>query len=122
MDGNIINAFLTLSTIVVAIGILMYILKKTSKNKSIKDELIEMKVLSKMALNQKNQVYIVQVGNKRLVLGVSDSGIRNLSELSFANNTETQDIPNHIISKKLVNDDSLSFKSFLKSAFTSQAN
>ncbi|GAB1371701.1 hypothetical protein MASR1M45_17630 [Candidatus Kapaibacterium sp.] len=125
MDGYILNAFFTLAVVVAAFGALLFILKKTQLSKKSKDSDIEMKIISKMALNQKNQLYIVQIADKKLLLGVSDSGIRNLSQLSFANNTDIPQNVSTLSTSKNVNDyedDSLSFKSFVKSTFKIRAN
>lgn len=125
MDGYILNAFFTLAVVVAAFGAMLFILKKTQLSKKSKDSDIEMKIISKMALNQKNQLYIVQIADKKLLLGVSDSGIRNLSQLSFANNTDIPQNVSTVSTSKNVNDyedDSLSFKSFVKSTFKIRAN
>lgn len=123
MDGNIINSFLMLLFVVAVIGVAMHLLKKTSKKSMLLDESLEMKILSKLALNQKNQLYIVQVGDKRLLLGVSENGVRSLSEISDDNKLEINKLSSDInLSNSKISDDNLSFKAFLKSTFKSQSN
>lgn len=127
MDGSILNAFATLSTVVAALGVLLYIVKRAVKIKNSKDQILDMKVLSRMPLNQKNQLYIVQAGNKKLLLGVSDTGIRNLSEIDdeipyeIPKNTPP---PKQTVSKVKEPEaiDNLSFRSFLKSTFSTANN
>ena len=128
MDGNILNAFATLSLVVVALGVLLFILKKTALSKNTKEQIFDMKVLSKMQLNPKNHLYIVQAGEKRLLIGVSETGITPLSELSDVTtgaelnlNQAFSAIPK-TITKTNATDNSLSFKSFLKSTFSVGAN
>lgn len=128
MDGNILNAFATLSLVVVALGVLLFILKKTALTKSAKEQIFDMKVLSKMQLNPKNHLYIVQAGEKRLLIGVSETGITPLSELSDVttgaeiNLNQAFSAPNKTTTKTKATDNSLSFKSFLKSTFSVGAN
>ncbi len=121
MDSSILNAFFTLLLIVALIGFLTFILKKTTKNKNFKDEFTEMKVLSKMALNQKNHLYIVQIANKRLLLGVSENNINTLSEFDINHSNEKIELKLNQ-NKKITLEESLSFKSFLKSTFSNQKN
>lgn len=128
MDGNILNAFATLSLVVVALGALLLVVKKTTLNKASKDQILDMKILSKMQLNPKNHLYVVQAGDKRLLLGVSESGIRSLSELSDVISSptivnKTMPIQQATNPKSIIsNDESLSFKSFLKSTFSVKAS
>jgi flagellar biogenesis protein FliO len=128
MDGNILNAFATLSLVVVALGVFLFILKKTALAKTAKEQILDMKVLSKMQLNPKNHLYVVQAGDKRLLLGVSETGITSLSELSnvssVAENVSVPAFssPKIVTSKPKTIDNSLSFKSFLKSTFSVGAN
>jgi flagellar biosynthetic protein FliO len=122
MDGSILNAFGTLSIVVVALGALLYLVKKTAQKKISNGQLLDMKILSRMNLNAKNHLYIVQAGDKKLLLGVSESGIRNLTELNdnissnenYVNDLKKMDSKSNLIN----NDDSLSFRSFIKSTFS----
>ncbi|MBX3044529.1 MAG: flagellar biosynthetic protein FliO [Candidatus Kapabacteria bacterium] len=120
MDGNILNAFATLSLVVVALGVLLFIVRKFVNGKNQKDQILDMKIISKMQLNPKNQLYVVQAGNKKLLLGVSESGIRNLTDLGIEDipkvNTVEPKPVNHT-SKVDVASDNLSFTTFLKSTF-----
>lgn len=120
MDGNVISAFLTMSIIVAILGGMLYFLKKTALKKNIKDHSIDMKILSRMSLNAKNHLFVVQAGEKRLLLGVSETGIRNLTEIDSENkiapSINIPEIKQHNSLKN--NNKNLSFTSFLKSTFS----
>jgi flagellar biogenesis protein FliO len=53
MDGEILKAFSTLSLVVVALGVLLYIVKRFVNTKTAKEQLLDMKILSRMQLNPK---------------------------------------------------------------------
>ncbi|MFA5512856.1 MAG: flagellar biosynthetic protein FliO [Candidatus Kapaibacterium sp.] len=122
MDSYIINAFGTLSIVVIALAGLLFLLKKTAGSKFAKNQIADMKVLSKLSLNPKNHLFIVQAEGKKLLLGVSESGIRTLSELGngieekkYNKDTESEQEYSH---DKIKSVENLSFSSFIKSTFS----
>lgn len=140
-DGNLLNAFLTLAVSVAAIGGLFYLLKKVSRKSKSKNNDIDFEILSKIPLQGKSSLFAVRVGNKKILLGVSDQNISMIGELpsNDKKNKSIQQpkiksddpiIKNNIDAlKKAYNqmpeqesidqddDVSLSFGSFLKSTF-----
>ena len=130
MDAQpIIKAVVTLLGSFALIVVLYFVIKRyANKVKTIKST-ASMEILSKIGLPPKGYLYIVQVANKKLLLGVTEKSINTLAELSDTNSiiSQSEDIPegfqdidmanfvpevNKAYSKK-----ELGFKSFVKSVF-----
>ena len=133
-DSNILNAFLSLSFLVLLLGGILFALKYLAKkrNKSTSDTQLE--VISRVSLQPKTHMYIVKVGNKKLLIGATDNSISTLADLSekkqiskseeasLDKNLQTMLKRNSVKTDKVQPtaqpSQSLSFKSFLKSTLS----
>mgnify|MGYP001105930383 CR=1 FL=1 len=130
MDASILQSLLILSAcIVVLFGISNY-LKKINKNRIANLADFEGKIISRIPLMKNTFLYIVQIGNRTFLLGASDKSVTLISELK-PSQTENNisDFPNPSytnVPKKVKTieelqnqpQNDLSFRSFLKSAFS----
>ena len=131
-DATIIKTFLTLSSVVALLAVILFVIKKYSKKNKENINTLDLKVISRTTLQPKTHVYIVKAGLKTLLLGVSDHNISTLADLS--ENIENKDtlptkqlaLPNQnmYLKNKLETDKynpnadvSTSFVAFLQSRF-----
>jgi flagellar biogenesis protein FliO len=132
MDGNLLNSFIFLSLIILVLLIISLYLKKFSTKKYSQLGIHNGKVISKISLSRNAFLFTVKVGERIFLIGVTDKNITLISELT-ENNSNTflskSDFPNpSYVSNKQSNkqvenipvttEDNLSFKAFLKSAFS----
>jgi len=83
MDGTIIKSFAILLGSVALVYLVLFTLKKFSKKfTSNSDNPNRLKILSKLSLQPKNQLFIVEADGKTLLIGVSEKCINTLAELS----------------------------------------
>lgn len=82
MSPEILQAFLTLSLIVLALGGVLLLVKKfVKKTKSVKGS-FGIQVVSKTALSPKNSLFVIKVEDKTLLIGATDHNITTLKDLS----------------------------------------
>ncbi len=132
MDGNLLNSFIFLSLIILVLFIISLYLKKFSTKKYSQLGTHHGKVISKISLSRNASLFTFKVGERIFLIGVTDKNIALISELT-ENNSNTflskSDFPNpSYVSNKQSNkqvenipvttEDNLSFKAFLKSAFS----
>lgn len=115
-ENAIIETFLTLLAAVAVLGIILYFVKKYGNKINSDSNQIELKILAKMPIPPKNNLYVVRAGNKTLLIGASDKSISTLSELEDnSSNKKIKSTPK-IDSKSIDSPiDDLSFANFLKS-------
>lgn len=82
MDATILKAFSLLALCVGGIGVLFYFLRKYSSKLTRNNNTTEMKVTGKLSLMPKSHLFIVKVGDRDLLLGVTDGSINTLAELT----------------------------------------
>ncbi len=126
-DGNILRAFATLGLLVSLFGVLFWLIKKYTAKSKKKSSGISLEILSRMALQPKNQLFVIKAGDKTLLLGVSEKSINTLADLS-SNVPSTQTFDNVLMQTQNKNtnsnqiqnidENSLSFKSFLMSTLS----
>ncbi len=130
MDSSILNSLLILSAcVIVLFGISNYLKKINKKNLGNLGD-YEGKILSRIPLMKNSFLYIVKIGNRTFLLGASDKSVSLISELK-PNQSEVgaAEFPNHsyaTTTKKVQtieevqnnNPNDLSFRAFLKSAFS----
>lgn len=129
MDQSILNSFLVLAAFIVLLFLLSLYLKKLQKNKFKKIGNYEGKVVGRIPLTQKASLYLVKVGEQTFLIGLAEKNITLISELK-STEQESLDLLNYTnkIQKaaneskidlvKPIENQSLSFSSFLKSAFS----
>ena len=129
MDQSILNSFLVLSAFIVVLFLLSLYLKKLQRDKFKKIGNYEGKVIGRIPLTQKATLYIVKVAQQTFLIGLSDKNITLISEITPSeqesyelSNTSYKSakktIQNNIDLVKPIENQSLSFSSFLKSAFS----
>ncbi|MBE2188147.1 MAG: FliO/MopB family protein [Desulfobulbaceae bacterium] len=129
MDGSILNTFITLIVAVAILGVLLLFVKRYASKFKSNLSPIDLKVLSKVSLQPKNHLFVVQAGTRVLLLGVTDKSITPIADLTgkIDKNTEASAV-NQI--KKQVRDsrnqtepdDDLSFKAFIRNVLKKQSN
>ncbi len=82
MDPNVLNAFLTLSFIVVGLTVVLIIVKRYAAANTAKGDGPDIRVLHRLALQPKKSLCVVLVVDRILVLGLSDDSITTLAEIS----------------------------------------
>ncbi len=158
MDGAILQAFISLSILVLALCAIMFAIKKYAKKQnSKKDNMHNIQILSKTSILPKSHLFVVQADDRTLLLGAGENGVNLIADLSandqsksigksaFKSSADTYRLPtsvNKIASDRQKNavaratrsnptpvqrqltpeeiNKSLSFSSFLKSAFAKQ--
>lgn len=128
-EAAIMKAVLTLAISFIAIlGLYFLIRKYASKVGNIKSD-TNIDIISKISLPPKNFLYVVNIGNKKLLLGVNDKSVTTLADLSdvVAKNDTTDETVTE--SGNITTDDftmptrnnyqqkELGFSSFIKSIF-----
>lgn len=133
MEGTLIKTFLTLVAMVILLwGVLIFVRRYSSARMSggIGEQF---RVVSQLALQPKKGVYLLLVANKILVLGVADSSISTLAEITDPETVKTLSehqnrlnpfqmplgingkIASEVMGNAKNNTESLSFSQFLKS-------
>lgn len=84
MDPTLFKALLTLSGVVALMAALLYVVKKYTAQKSAGCDGAQFRVLGRVALQQKQGVYLLLVGDKLLVVGATDHAVSILSEIDDA--------------------------------------
>ena len=123
MDGNIIKAFLTLIGSVAILGILLIIVKKVTLQVKSRETGLNLKVTSKLGLGSKSQLFVVQVNNRSLLLGVTEKSINLIADVTDQENKTLLNPKAEIVKKEVkqdIKDQDLSFRAFLKSAVLRQ--
>lgn len=129
MDDAMIKAFVTLVAGVGALGAILYFVKKYSGKFRNDPENIGLEVISKVSLQPKSHLFVVKAKGKTLLLGATEHNVSILSELEGDAdlNGQMQRVKNKLAHSKQLSrensiskndDDSLSFTSFIKSAFS----
>lgn len=112
-DGTITQTFLTLFAAVAVLGAILLLIKKYGNKINNNSNLLELKILAKMPLPPKSNIYIIKAANKTLLIGTSDKNISTLAELDSDN---PQSVKKEIAKRKPeIEADNLSFTNFLKS-------
>jgi flagellar biogenesis protein FliO len=133
IDNNLMNAFLSMGAIVVLLLVILFVLKRIARKKQSGGASYDMKIVSRLPLQQKAQLLIVEAQGKNLLIGLTDQNVNLIANLSEDNdliskndsiekifpssNSRMQEtIKNAAKSSENLNND-LSFKAFLKSTF-----
>ncbi len=130
-DASLMKAFATLAGVVGFLGLILFVLKKViKKNKKIENQ-IDLQIISKISLQPKSHIYLIKAGEQTLLVGATDHNINTLADLSpnerpipsFTSETKRPSriqTPQAELTQDLEN--SLSFGSFIKSAFKRSVN
>lgn len=130
-EESVIKAFVVMFAAVAILGGLLYLLKRFAAKNNLNKNVPGIKVLSKVPLQSKASLFVIKVGDKTLLVGVSDRSISTLADLS--EETDSKSTAREELKKIKPSDlrkmqssrpaptgtdrNPLSFKSFLKSSF-----
>ncbi len=123
-ESSMTEAFVTLVVSVLIIGVLLYLVRKYANNIKSSSNQVEINVISKISLMPKHHLFVIKAGSKKLLVGVSEKGITPIADLTKALNDdkEASKVKEALkIRKGDFNEESLSFSSFIKSAFNRKA-
>jgi flagellar protein FliO/FliZ len=81
-DNNLLNAFFTMGAIVLILLTILIVLKRIARKKQSGGSTYDMKVVSRMPLQQKAQLAIVEVQGKKLLIGLTEQNVNLLADLS----------------------------------------
>ena len=83
MQEELLRAFGTLVFIVIALAVVLYFVKRYAARKQQGPvDGPDMRVLNRVNLQQRKQVYMLQVGRRVLIVGAAEQGINILSEIT----------------------------------------
>lgn len=83
LDGAILQVFISLTVLVVALsGILLTIKKYAKKNKKNSQQKHNIEILSKTSILPKSHLFVVQADDKTLLLGAGENGVNLIADLS----------------------------------------
>ena len=132
MEELLIKSFSTLIFASLGLGLILYFVKKKLGKNVDKSSGMTLKVVSRLNLAPKSSLQIIKVGDRNLLIGVTDKEINLIADLTekqtqspkLSNNDQFQSLVKNFaktpINKKLKEDldDDLSFGAFIKSAFS----
>lgn len=122
---DFLTSLLTLSAFLVVIILFSVFVRRFVSERKIGEIGLKFKILGKLPLNSKSQLYIVQIGNKYLLIGASENNVSALADLTkvvtFDNNSTFQAFQK--LTPQIINQpSSLSFKDFIKDIFKKSKN
>jgi len=134
VDNNLLNAFLSMGAIVLILIAILFVLKRIAKKKQIGGNNIDMKIVSRLQIQHKSQLAIVEVDGKKLLLGLTEQNVNLLADLSDdktfiekndtiekifpTSNAKLQESMKKVSKSNDNLSNDLSFSAFLKSTFT----
>lgn len=84
-DANIIKTFATLLAAVGCLGVILVIIKKlNARSKGINNS-VALKIISRIPLHSKSNLYIIKAGEKTLLIGATDQNVSTLADLTEEN-------------------------------------
>ncbi len=129
MEGSVLKAFAILIGIVAGLGLLLYLVKKFGQKYRDPENQIDLKVMARVPLQSKSNLYVVRVSGRTLLIGSSDSSINTLADLTEDFQNSSKKSPQRKLPQKEMEKmysqyrkqnpegDSLSFSNFIKSSF-----
>lgn len=117
-ESAIIETFITLAGAVAVLGLILFFVKKYTVKSRDESNAVELKILAKMPLPPKNNLYVIKAAGKTLLIGASEKSISTLSELDSDGKTIQSSAKSFKKSEKMLEqseEDALTFSSFLKS-------
>lgn len=89
LDGAIMQAFISLTVLVLALSIILLTIKKyAKKNKKNSQQKHNIQILSKTSILPKSHLFVVQADDKTLLLGAGDNGVNLIADLSEHGNED----------------------------------
>lgn len=122
---DFLTSLLTLSAFLVVIVFFSFLVRRYFSERKIGEIGFKFKVLGKLPLNSKSQLYIIQVGNRYLLIGASENNVSALADLTKVKTSDNNSTfqANQKFSSRITNQPtSLSFKDFIKDTFKKSKN
>jgi flagellar biosynthetic protein FliO len=82
MNEPILQAFLSMGLVVLALIAILYFLKKMAKNKNSKIHGSDLHVVSRVSIMPKSHLFVVKAEDKTLLLGATDHQISLIADLT----------------------------------------
>lgn len=82
IENPMLETFAILAAAVALLGIVLFLVKRYVAKVNNGTGVEQIKVISKVNLMPKNQIFIIEVNNKKLLIGVSEKNINLLKDLS----------------------------------------
>lgn len=124
-DVDFLTSIITLGAFLVLIVLFSFFIRRFVSERKIGEIGLKFKVLGKLPLNSKSQLYIIQIGNRYLLIGASENNVSALADLTKVitfDNSSTFKANQKLISQITNQPTSLSFKDFLKDTFKKSKN
>ncbi|MGQ9818488.1 MAG: flagellar biosynthetic protein FliO [Candidatus Kapaibacteriales bacterium] len=123
---NFLTSLLTIGTLLVFIVMFSFFIRRFTSERKIGEIGLKFKVLTKLPLNSKSQLFIIQIGNRYLLIGASENNVSALADLTKViphnENNSLLSINQNINSSSKNQPISLSFKDFIKDIFKKSKN
>lgn len=83
MDGAILQTFISLSVLVLALCAILFVLKRYSKKNNLKKNINHnIQIISKTSILPKSHLFVVKADDKTLLLGAGENGVNLIADLS----------------------------------------
>lgn len=128
MDWQLIQSFVIVLGFLLSVFFLSYYFKKNSLARRLNTLGTEFKIVTKIPLTNRTFLFIVQVGNHFLLLGVTENNISAIADVtkifrsSEIATERSKSSTTNSLQKKSSESIDFSFKNFLKETFKRQSN
>lgn len=124
-NTDFLQSILTISAFLVLIVLASIVIRRFVTERKIGNVGVRFKIISKLPLNSKSQLFIIQIGNRYLLIGASENNVSAIADLTkvinFENNSLMQ--ANQVgFTPPSSQSNSLSFKEFIKETFKKSKN
>lgn len=126
-DSPLFGSAVVMLLFIVVMGVLLLIVKKLAKNTKFNANTVPIKILSKLTIQPRVSLYVIQAGNKKVLIGVSDKSISALSDLDGTIETTSKESealaqlqaqnPENKLNLNISENEDVSFGSFIKSLY-----
>lgn len=129
-SSDIFQSVITIVVFLLIFVFLSILLKRFYSNRKISELGIEFKILGKLSLTHKATLFIVQIGSRILLLGVSENSVSTLADITRIISSEQRFLRKQIAEGVSLLQDhsiqpsqsSIGFKEFLKETFRKSKN
>jgi flagellar biogenesis protein FliO len=126
-NGELLQSLLIVVGFLVGVFLLSNFLKKNLAQKKIHSLGVNFKIVSRLPLSNKVSLYIIQIGNHYILIGVSDQNVTAIADLtkvmqSSSQRSQSSNFETSSIQSDELGEPHLSFKNFLKETFKRSKN
>ncbi len=128
-SGDLLQSILVVVGFLIGVFVLSNFLKKNLTQKKISNLGMNFKIISRLPLSSKASLFIVQIGNNYLLIGVSEQNVSAIADLTKI--VQSQSLHQNNLSNQFENSSSptedtsgpqLTFTNFLKETFRRSKN